>query len=117
MADPNDEDLPNHVQTVIRGIVVLLVAFSFLGAFALVQTDGLTLDTMLSIAVNLYIAVLVFYGVFYDKINSRPFRIALYAGVVFWGLSDVITGTDGTLTYVLILGGGALLTRELFLKT
>lgn len=115
MADEEESDR-SLFKTAIRILVVFLVGFSIVGSAVLIQTEGLTIDTATDVFVNLYIAFLVFYGVFFDKIQSRTFRAALYAGVVIWGGTDLLTGDDTILSYVLIVGGGALLTRELFLK-
>lgn len=101
----------------IKVLVVFLVGFSIVASGVLIQTEGLTLDTATDVFVNLYIAMLVFYGVFFDRIQSRAFRAALFFGVVIWGATDLLTGDDTWLSYILILGGGALLTRELFLKS
>ncbi|WP_138007235.1 hypothetical protein [Halalkalirubrum salinum] len=116
MAEQSDADLPGGIQKFIRLFVIALIVLSVLTSAALLRSDGVTLNTVSSVFVNLYVAGLVFYGIFYNKMNSRPFRIALYGGVILWGVTDLLTGTETTMTYLLILGGGALVTREAFLK-
>ncbi|XVH31762.1 hypothetical protein ACNS7O_00875 [Haloferacaceae archaeon DSL9] len=105
-----------YVKPVIRFAVVFLVAFSIIGSYTLITERGATPGVLADVVVNLYIAALVFYGVFWDAMNTRRFRIALYLGIAGWGVSGFIAGSETAITYVLVLGGGVLLVRELFLN-
>ena len=60
-------------------------------------------------AVTLYVAALMLYGVFANAWGTTRFRLALYAGIVLWGLADYATGTVDDYSWLLLGGGTALL--------
>lgn len=97
---------------IIRGAVVFLISVSLVTSFSLVSSEGLTPEVIGDIAVGLYVSALVFYGVFWEAMDSRRFRLALYIGVVLWGGERFISGDDSVLTVGLILGGMGMAVRE-----
>ena len=64
--------------------------------------------------VTIYVSALVIYGVFWEAISGRRFRIALYFGVVLWGGERYLSGNESVLTIVLLLGGMGMVVRELY---
>ncbi len=101
----------------LKGFVVFLIAVAIAASYALIAAEGLTLNVLGDVLVTLYIAGLVFYGVFWDAMDTRPFRIALYFGVLLWGAERfVLSGDESLITYALILGGMGMLVRELYFK-
>jgi len=55
------------------------------------------------------VAALMLYGVFANAWGTTRFRLALYAGIVLWGLADYATGTVDDYSWLLLGGGTALL--------
>ena len=115
MADESNAYL-KYGRQFLKGLVVFLIAISLAASYALVAEQGLTLAVLGDIFVTLYIAGLVFYGVFWDAMDTRRFRLALYAGVILWGAERLLSGQETLLTYALLLGGMGLLVRELYFK-
>lgn len=98
----------------LKGVVVFLIAISLAASYALVAEQGFSLAVVGDILVTLYIAGLVFYGVFWDAMDTRRFRLALYAGIILWGAERFLSGQETLFTYALLLGGMGLLVRELY---
>ena len=114
---PDSTPYATYGKQAVRVAVVFLIAISLAASYALLASDGFTLDAIGSVLVTLYIAALVFYGVFWDAMDTRPFRIALYGGVIIWGLERFfLSGDESLLTYGLLIGGMAMFIRELYFK-
>jgi len=101
---------------IIKGIVVFLISLSLFASYSILTQEGASLDVLGDILVTLYISVLVFYGVFWETMDTRRFRLALYFGVLLWGAERFVSGDDSFLTVALILGGLGMLIRELYFK-
>ncbi len=101
----------------IKAAVVFLITLSLFASYSLLAQQGPSLDVLGDILVTLYISALVFYGVFWDQMDTRRFRLALYFGVLLWGTERFISGSDDVLSVVLILGGLGMFVRELYFKT
>ena len=99
---------------IIKGAVVFLISLSLFASYSLVAEQGVSADVLGDILVTLYIAALVFYGVFWETMDTRRFRLALYFGVLLWGAERFISGDDSFLTVALILGGLGMFVRELY---
>lgn len=97
---------------ILRVVVVGLLALSVAAAASLASSEGLTPSVIGTVVVTLYVAGLVAYGVFYEAMETRRFRLALYVGVVLWGAEGLLVGDGSALNYVLLLGGAALFVRE-----
>jgi len=104
----------NYGKLVIRAIVGFLISVSLFASYSLVSSEGLTPAVIGDVIVTLYVSILVFYGVFWEAIDSRRFRTALYFGVVLWGGERFLAGNDSLLTVGLLLGGMAMVIRELY---
>jgi len=100
----------------IKAAVVFLITLSLFASYSILAQEGATLDTLGDILVTLYISALVFYGVFWETMDTRRFRLALYFGVLFWGAERFISGDESVLTVALILGGLGMFVRELYFK-
>lgn len=104
----------NYAKLLIRALVGFLISVSVFASYRLVSSQGLTPAVIGDVVVTLYVSSLVFYGVFWEAMESRRFRIALYFGVVLWGGERFLAGNDSILTVVLLLGGMAMVIRELY---
>jgi len=100
----------------VRAIVGFLISVSVFASYSLVTTEGLTVAVIADVVVTLYVSAIVFYGVFWEAIDSRRFRVALYFGVVLWGGERFLSGDDSVLTVALLLGGMGMVIRELYFK-
>jgi hypothetical protein len=98
----------------VRALVAFLVAVSLAAAVSLIGREGLTPAVVGEIVVTIYVSALVVYGVFWEAMSGRRFRIALYVGVVLWGGERYLSGNESLLTVVLLLGGMAMVLRELY---
>jgi len=98
----------------VRVLVAFLVAVSVAASVSLASSEGLTPAVVGDIVVTVYVSALVIYGVFWEALTGRRFRIALYVGVVLWGGERYLSGNDAILTVVLVLGGMAMVVRELY---
>ena len=114
MADSNTYE--TYGKPVIKGGVVFLISLSLFASYSLLAQEGASLDVISDILVTLYISALVFYGVFWEKMDTRRFRLALYFGVLLWGTERFISGTGDFLSVALILGGLGMFVRELYFK-
>jgi hypothetical protein len=101
---------------IVKGIVVFLISVSLFGSYSLISAQGVTLGALGAIVVTLYISALVFYGVFWEDMDSRRFRLALYFGVILWGGERFLSGDDSLFSIVLLLGGMGMFIRELYFQ-
>lgn len=101
---------------IVKGIVVFLISMSLFASYSLISAQGLTLGAIGAVVVTLYISALVFYGVFWEDMDSRRFRLALYFGVILWGGERLLSGDDSLFTAVLLLGGMGMFIRELYFQ-
>jgi len=104
----------NYKKVLLRAAVGFLVAVSLAASVRLLSTNGLSPAVVGEVVVTLYVSALVIYGVFWGRMESRRFRVALYFGVVLWGGERFLSGNESVLTVVLILGGMAMVIRELY---
>jgi len=104
----------NYRKVLLRAAVGFLVAVSLAASVRLVSTNGLTPAVVGDVVVTLYVSALVIYGVFWESIESRRFRVALYFGVVLWGGERFLSGNESVLTVILIFGGMGMVIRELY---
>lgn len=114
MADSNAYE--TYGKPVIKGLVVFLISLSLFASYSLLTQEGASLDVIGDILVTLYISGLVFYGLFWEKMDTRRFRLALYFGVLLWGAERFISGDESFLSVALILGGLGMFVRELYFK-
>lgn len=91
-----------------------LLAFVLLGAAVQVWVAGAS--ALPEALVSIYVVVLAAWGVLGDAAGTKRFRIALYLGVLAWGVVNFVAGRQGFVTYALLILGAVLLTRELTLK-
>ncbi len=101
---------------IIKGAVIFLISLSLFASYSLLAEQGVSADILGDILVTLYISALVFYGVFWEAMDTRHFRLALYFGVLLWGVERFVSGDESFLTVALILGGLGMFTRELYFK-
>jgi hypothetical protein len=66
--------------------------------------------------VSVYVVALAAWGLLGDAASTKRFRIALYLGVLAWGVVQYVGGRQGFLTYALLALGAVLLTRELTMR-
>ncbi|MFW6320992.1 MAG: hypothetical protein ACOC0Z_04020 [Halohasta sp.] len=99
---------------IVRALVIFFIAISVAAAIGLISAEGFTPAVVAEVVVTLYVSAIVFYAVFFDAVDSRRFRLALYAGVVLWGGQRYVAGDQSILTVALILGGLGLAVRELY---
>ena len=99
---------------IIKGAVVFLISLSLFASYSLLAQQGISADTVGDVLVTLYISVLVFYGVFWEAMDTHHFRLALYFGVLLWGAERFVSGGESFLTVALILGGLGMFVRELY---
>jgi len=105
-----------YAKLIIRTLVAFLVAVSLAASVSLIGREGLTPAVVAEIVVTIYVSALVVYGVFWEALAGRRFRIALYVGVVLWGGERYLSGNESVLTVVLLLGGMAMVLRELYFR-
>jgi hypothetical protein len=98
----------------VRAVVIFLITVSLFASYSLLSSESLTPAILGDVAVTLYISGLVFYGVFWGTMDSRRYRVAVYFGVVLWGGERFLSGNESVLTLALLLGGMAMVVRELY---
>jgi len=114
MSEPSAYE--TYGKPIIKGFVVFLISLSLFASYSLLAEQGASLDIIGDILVTLYISALVFYGVFWEKMDTRRFRLALYFGVLLWGAERFVSGDESFLSVALILGGLGMFVRELYFK-
>ncbi|KTG08630.1 hypothetical protein AUR64_18365 [Haloprofundus marisrubri] len=93
--------------------LLLLAMLGFVFATTVLQFQVEGVSALPEIFVSLYVVTVVGYGVVTDSMDTRRFRIALYAGAVAWGGVRLANGDTSLVTYALLGFGAFLLTREL----
>ncbi|MFC6724572.1 hypothetical protein ACFQE1_09335 [Halobium palmae] len=100
-----------------RGAKLLLgalLAFVLLGAAVQVSVNGVA--ALPEALVSVYVVALAAWGLVGNAAGTKRFRIALYAGVLAWGVVNYVAGRHNLVTYLLLALGAVLLTRELTMK-
>ncbi|WP_117595070.1 hypothetical protein [Haloprofundus halophilus] len=93
--------------------LLLLGMLGFVAVTTVLQFQVEGTSALPEIVVSLYVVAVVAYGVVADAMQTRRFRIALYAGAVAWGAVRLVEGDTSLVTYALLGIGAFLLTREL----
>ncbi|MES3161992.1 MAG: hypothetical protein PPP55_10560 [Halorubrum sp.] len=108
----SDSLYERYGRQVIGGIILALATLSLVSGYFRIGQEGLT--AVGEVAVSLYIAGVVLWGLLDEGFDTVRFRIALYVGMVAWGVSDFVAGTDSVVSLVVLVVGGILLTRAVY---
>ena len=97
---------------VIGGIILALAGLSIVSGYFRIGQEGLA--AVGEVAVSLYIAGVVLWGLLDEGFDTFRFRVALYVGMVAWGVSDFLVGTDSMVSLIVLVVGAVLLTRAVY---
>ncbi|WP_458205814.1 hypothetical protein [Haladaptatus sp. NG-SE-30] len=91
------------VTTVVKLFASLLLVVALVSVVGLVSESGVT--GLLQGITLLYIAVVLFVGVFRDVTRTRRWRVAFFGGVVVWSIADYLFGGRDEFSLLLGLAG------------
>ncbi len=108
----SDSLYDRYGRQVIGGIILALAMLSIVSGYFRIGQEGLA--AVGDVAVSLYIAGVVLWGLLDEGFDTVRFRIALYIGMVLWGVSDFVAGTDSAVSFVVLAVGSVLLIRAVY---
>ncbi len=108
----SDSLYERYGRQLIGGIILALATLSIVSGYFRIGQEGLA--AVGEVAVSVYIAGVVLWGLLDEGFDTFRFRVALYVGMVAWGVSDFVAGTDTVVSFIVLIAGSVLLTRAVY---